>query len=55
MTKVWMCMMCGTVYDPAAGDADSGIAPGTAFEDLPDSWMCPACGANKADFELVEI
>lgn len=55
MTGVWMCMMCGTVYDQAAGDPDGGIAPGTAFEDIPESWVCPACGASKADFELVEL
>jgi rubredoxin len=48
-------MMCGTIYDPEAGDPDAGIAPGTAFEDLPDGWNCPGCGAAKADFEQVEI
>lgn len=50
-----MCMMCGNVYDSAAGDPDGGIAPGTVFEDIPEDWVCPACGAKKADFELVEI
>lgn len=55
MSTVWMCMMCGLIYDPQAGDPDSGIAPGTAFEDIPDGWRCPSCGAAKADFELVEI
>lgn len=55
MNKVWMCMMCGWIYDPQAGDPDAGIAPGTAFEDIPDDWACQACGAAKADFELVEI
>lgn len=54
MNKVWMCMMCGWTYDPKAGDPDGGIAPGTVFEDIPDDWTCPACGAAKADFELVE-
>jgi len=53
--KVWMCMMCGTAYDPQTGDPDGGIAPGTAFEDIPDDWVCPACGAAKADFEQVEL
>jgi len=53
--KVWMCMMCGTAYDPQAGDPDGGIAPGTAFRDIPDYWVCPACGATKSNFELVEV
>ena len=44
------CTICGYVYDPAAGDPDSGIAPGTAFEDLPEDWVCPVCGASKSDF-----
>ena len=43
--------MCDLVYDPAQGDPDSGIPPGTAFEDLPEGWMCPDCGATKVDFE----
>jgi rubrerythrin len=47
----WECMVCGYVYDPAVGDPDSDIAPGTAFEDLPDDWVCPQCGATKDMFE----
>lgn len=47
----WECMVCGYVYDPAEGDPDSDIPPGTAFEDLPDDWVCPACGAAKDMFE----
>ncbi|BDV01046.1 rubredoxin [Thermodesulfomicrobium sp. WS] len=46
----YVCTLCGYVYDPAKGDPDSGIAPGTAFEDLPEDWECPVCGASKADF-----
>lgn len=46
----WVCQVCGYVYDPAKGDADSGVAPGTKFEDLPDDWSCPICGAQKSDF-----
>jgi rubredoxin len=38
------------IYDPAAGDPDGGVAPGTAFEDIPGDWFCPVCGARKADF-----
>lgn len=52
--KKYVCKVCGYVYDPAAGDADSGIAPGTAFEDLPADWVCPLCGMGKEDFEPAE-
>ena len=45
------CLVCGYIYDPAKGDADGGVAPGTAFEDLPDDWVCPECGAAKDMFE----
>jgi len=51
--KKYRCMTCGYVYDPDKGDADGGIEPGTAFEDLPDSWRCPECGASKEEFEPV--
>jgi rubredoxin len=47
----YVCTVCGYVYDPAAGDPDSGVAAGTKFEDLPDDWVCPVCGAPKQDFE----
>ena len=50
----WTCIVCGYVYDEAVGDLDSGIAPGTKFEDLPDDWVCPVCGVSKADFEPVD-
>ncbi|HEX8948906.1 MAG TPA: rubredoxin [Dissulfurispiraceae bacterium] len=49
----WKCSICGYVYDPAQGDPDSGIAPGTSFESLPDNWVCPVCGAGKDVFEKV--
>lgn len=52
--KKWICVPCGYVYDPEMGDVDSGIAPGTPFEDLPDGWMCPLCGASKEDFKPVD-
>ncbi len=45
------CSVCGYVYDPAVGDPDGGIAPGTAFEDIPEDWVCPVCGAAKSEFE----
>ena len=50
----YKCVLCGWIYDPAVGDPDSGIEPGTAFEDISDDWACPECGAGKDDFELVE-
>jgi len=52
--RKYKCLVCGYVYDPEAGDPDSGVQPGTAFEDIPDSWVCPACGVDKSQFELVE-
>jgi rubredoxin len=45
------CLVCGYIYDPEVGDPDAGIAAGTAFEDLPDGWVCPECGAGKDMFE----
>ncbi len=48
--KKYLCKICGYVYDPAKGDPDGGIAPGTPFEKIPDSWVCPVCGAAKSDF-----
>ena len=47
------CTICGYIYDPEKGDPDAGIPPGTAFEDLPDDYECPVCGAGKADFEPI--
>ncbi len=48
--KKYTCNVCGYVYDPGAGDPENGVAAGTAFENLPDSWVCPVCGAPKTDF-----
>lgn len=47
----YRCTVCGYVYDPEKGDPDSGIKPGTPFEELPEDWVCPICGANKEQFE----
>ena len=47
----YVCSVCGYVYDPAEGDPDNGIEPETKFEDLPDDWTCPVCGAEKDQFE----
>jgi rubredoxin len=52
MTK-YICTVCDYVYDPEVGDPDNGVAPGTAFEDLPDDWVCPECGVDKDEFEPV--
>ncbi|HCF29046.1 MAG TPA: rubredoxin [Cyanobacteria bacterium UBA11049] len=47
----YVCTVCGYTYDPEAGDPDSGIEPGTPFENIPEDWICPVCGAAKDDFE----
>lgn len=47
----WHCTSCDYIYDPAEGDDDTGIMPGTSFEDLPEDWVCPVCGAPKSEFE----
>ena len=52
--KKYQCVICGFIYDPEEGDPDSGIAPGTAFEDIPDEWYCPVCGVSKKDFVEIE-
>ena len=52
--KKYVCTVCNWIYDPAVGDPDGGIAPGTPFEAIPDDWACPLCGVTKEDFELVE-
>ncbi len=52
--KKYRCIVCEYVYDPAVGDPDSGIAPGTSFEELPEDWRCPVCGVGKDSFEPVD-
>ncbi|MDO4682693.1 MAG: FAD-dependent oxidoreductase [Lautropia sp.] len=52
--RQYLCRACGLIYDEAQGDPDSGLPPGTRFEDIPDDWVCPLCGVSKADFELLE-
>ncbi|MBP1729554.1 MAG: Rubredoxin-type Fe(Cys)4 protein [Deltaproteobacteria bacterium] len=49
----WRCTICNYVYDPAEGDLENGVAASTSFEDLPDGWVCPICGAGKDMFEQV--
>jgi len=53
--KKWMCQQCGWMYDEAVGDEASGLPAGTRWEDIPDTWACPDCGAGKSDFEMVEL
>ena len=50
----YVCEVCDWVYDPAVGDLDNGVAPGTAFEDIPDDWVCPICGVGKDQFAPVK-
>ncbi len=52
--KKYICIPCGYIYDPETGDPDSGIEPGTPFEELPADWRCPICFAAKEDFEAFE-
>jgi rubredoxin len=53
--KTFQCVVCGFVYDEAAGIPAEGIAAGTLWADVPDSWTCPDCGVGKSDFEMIEI
>lgn len=53
--NVWMCLICGFLYDEAAGLPEEGIPPGTRWEDIPMNWSCPECGARKEDFEMVKV
>ena len=52
--KKWVCIPCGYVYDPAKGDPENGVLPGTAWEDVPEDWRCPECAAGKENFEALE-
>ena len=47
----YVCTVCGYVYDPEQGDPENGVDPGTKWEDVPNDWECPVCGASKDDFE----
>ena len=52
--KKYVCTVCGYIYDPEKGDPDSGIKPGTPFEQVPHDWLCPVWGAEKSAFELAD-
>ena len=51
--KKYRCTVCDYIYDPALGDPDNGIPPGTSFDDLPEDWLCPECGVGKELFEEI--
>jgi len=51
--RKYQCSVCGHIYDEAEGDKDTGIAPGTRWEDIPDDWRCPECGAEKSEYALI--
>jgi rubredoxin len=53
--RKWMCVVCGYIYDEAEGVPEEGIATGTRWEDVPDTWTCPDCGTTKDDFEMIEL
>lgn len=48
------CSVCGYIYDPAEGDPENNVPPGTSFEKLPDDWVCPVCGASKDQFNKMD-
>jgi len=51
--RKYQCSVCGHIYDEAEGDPDSGIAPGTRWEDIPETWRCPECGVEKKEYDLM--
>ena len=53
--KKWECIVCGVTYDEEEARPEEGIEPGTAWDDVPEDWVCPDCGVGKEDFEMVEI
>ncbi len=55
MCKTWICLICGWVYEEEHGLPNEGIPAGTRWEDIPDDWRCPECGAGKADFDMLEV
>ena len=53
--RVYVCVVCGFLYDEAKGLPEEGIAPGTRWDDIPEDWVCPDCGVGKADFEMTPV
>jgi rubredoxin len=52
--KKYVCDVCGYIYDPEKGDPESGVEPGTSFDDLPEDWVCPVCGAEQSEFSPLD-
>ncbi len=52
--KKYECEVCGYIYDPEKGDPDQGVDPGTAFNDIPNGWVCPDCGVGKEEFHSID-
>lgn len=55
LMKRYMCVVCGFIYDEEQGLPEEGIAPGTGWDEIPENWSCPECGAAKSDFEMIEV
>ncbi len=53
--RKWKCIVCGFIYEEATGLPEDGIAPGTSWDEIPESWSCPTCGVAKSDFEMIEM
>jgi len=53
--RKWLCIICGYIYDESIGWPEDGIDPGTAWENVPEDWTCPECGASKSDFQMIEL
>ena len=53
--KAWMCIICGWIYEEEKGAPEEGLAPGTRWEDVPEFWVCPDCGAGKEDFDMIQL
>jgi len=53
--KAWQCRTCGYIYEELLGDPAEGLAPGTRWADIPESWICPLCGTPKRDFDMIEL
>lgn len=53
--KIWQCITCGFIYSEAVGIPEEGIPPGTAWDDVPEDWLCPDCAMGKDDFEMQEV